>query len=127
MESLTASRDPVLQAAAHIAGFAAAMVQDTETGRVVLVRHRFSSQWAPFGHLEPGECALDVFYGTAFWERDDVMAMYRAQEDRKVTSLASVKGDISKDFLRDISKLTARVDGKAELIAALGRMGVVRA
>jgi hypothetical protein len=128
MESLVATRDPVLQAAARIAGFAEAMVQDTEAGRVVLCRHRFGRQWEPFGHLEPGECALNAFYGTAFWERDDVMAMYRSQEDRKASSLLSVKGDISKDFLKDIRQhVTSRIDGKNGLIEAIGRMGRVRA
>ena len=54
MDSLVATRDPVLQAAARIAGFAEAMVQDTDTGRVVLCRRRYSRHWTPEGHLKPG-------------------------------------------------------------------------
>ncbi len=128
MEALVATRDPVLQRAASIAGFAAAMVQDTEVGRVVLCRHRFGRQWVPFGHLEPGECALNAFYGTAFWERDDVMAMYTKQEDQKAASRLLTKEDIGKDFRREIGKQVARrVDGKDELIKAIGRMGRIRA
>jgi hypothetical protein len=127
MESLVASRDPVLQAAARIAGFAEAMVQDTETGKVVLCRHRFGKAWEPFGHLEPGECALDAFYGTAFWERADVVAMYQRQEDQKAASRLLTKEDISKDFRRDLAKQVAkRVDGKHDLIETLVKMGAVR-
>jgi hypothetical protein len=126
MESLTATRDPVLQGAARIAGFAEAMVQDTDGGgRVVLCRHRFGG-WTPFGHLEPGETPLNAFYGTAFWERDDVLAMYGAQEERKAASLASTEGDIRKDFRKEVARLTSRVDGKADLIAALAKLNAVR-
>lgn len=120
MESFTASRDPVLQRAAQIAGFAEAMVQDTETGKVVLCRPRFKRGWLPFGHLEQGECALNAFYGTAFWERDDVMAMFNKQEERKAASRLSTGEDISKDFRREIQKqIEKRVDGKHDLITAL--------
>ncbi len=104
------------------------MVQDTDAGKVVLCRHRFSGAWFPFGHLEPGECALDAFYGTAFWERADVMAMYRKQEDGKALSLLSAKDDISKDFRRELhKKIVGRVDGRHDLIEALGHMHRVRA
>ena len=127
MESLVATRDPVLQRAAHIAGFAEAMVQDTDVGRVVLCRHRFG-RWTPFGHLAPGECALNAFYGTAFWERADVLAMYAKQEERKTASRLVTKADIGKDFRREIAKqIGKRVDGKHELVEALGRLRRVRA
>lgn len=127
MESFTASRDPLLQCAARIAGFAEAMVQDTETGKVVLCRPRYRRGWLPFGHLAPGECALNAFYGTAFWERGDVLAMYAKQEDRKAASRLSTGEDISKDFRREIQKqIEKRVDGKHDLITALSRMGRVR-
>lgn len=128
MESLTATRDPVLQGAARIAGFAEAMVQDTDAGKVVLCRHRFGRHWIPFGHLAPGECALNAFYGTAFWERADVLAMHSRQESAKAASRLLTKEDIGKDFRREIQKQIARrVDGKHELVEALGRMGRVRA
>lgn len=128
MESLLATRDPVLQRAAHIAGFAEAMVQDTEGGKVVLCRHRFSRQWTPFGHLEPGECALSAFYGTAFWERADVVAMYTKQEEAKTASRLVTKDDIGKDFRRELQRQVVRhVDGRHDLIEAIGRMGRVRA
>lgn len=126
MDSLVATRDPVLQRAAKIAGFAEAMVQDTETGKVVLCRRRHGA-WGPFGHLEPGECALNVFYGTAFWERADVMAMYAKQEERKASSIVSARADISKDFRSDVRKQIARrVDGKHDLLTAMLRKGWVR-
>lgn len=119
-ESLVATRDPVLQRAAQIAGFAEAMVQDTDAGKVVLCRHRRARQWVPFGHLEPGECALSVFYGTAFWERADVIAMYRKQEEQRASSILSVKSDVSKDFRRDLQRqISKRVDGKNDLLEFL--------
>lgn len=127
MDALTATRDPVLQRAAQIAGFAEAMVQDTEAGRVVLCRHRRASRWAPFGHLEPGECAINAFYGTAWWERADVLAMYERQEAHKERSRILRKEDISKDFRRELGKQIAkRVDGKHDLLETLARMGRVR-
>lgn len=127
MEALAASRDPVFQAAARISGFAAAMVVETETGKVVVTRSRFSGQWGPFGHLAPGECALNVFYGTAFWERADVLGLYFKQEEQKAASRLAVKEDIAKDFRSDIRKLVQRrPEGRHELLETLARMIKVR-
>jgi hypothetical protein len=127
MESLVATLDPVLQAAARIAGFAEAMVQDTPTGKVVLVRHRFGTAWGPFHHLEPGACALDAFYGTAFWERGDVVAMYQRQEDQKAARHLSTEADLGKDFRNELGRqVRRRVDGKDDLIRAIAGLRGVR-
>lgn len=127
MESFVLTCDPVLQESARIAGFAEAMVQDTETGKVVLTRHRFSRQWAPYEHLAPGQCALDAFYGAAFWERPDVLARYRRQEDSKAASRLAVGDDISRDFRSDLRKqIRKRVDGKHDLLMAIAHQNMVK-
>jgi hypothetical protein len=127
VEALVASRDRVLQKAAQIAGFAEARVVDTDTGKVVIVRHRRSQHWLPFEHLEPGECAHHAFFGCAFWERPDVAALYAKKEAYAQQSRDRHSLDVRKDFRRDIHKLIApRPDGKHDLVEALGRMRVVR-
>lgn len=119
MEALLATMDPVLQQAARIGGFAEAMVQDTPSGRVVLARHRFGG-WAVLTHLATGQSPLDAFYGTAFWERADVLAMYQRQEERREVSRVGRKDDIGRDFVRELGRqVRRRVDGAADLLEAL--------
>ena len=126
MECQILSHDPVFQEAARIAGFAEAAVVETETGKVVVVRHRRSrAGWAPFEHLEPGECTLSGFYGRAFWERADVHALFSRKQEINESSLLRAERDISGDFARDMHRFVVRrPDGKndvAEALAAIQR------
>lgn len=127
MESFVATCDPVLKQAARIAGFADVMVQDTEDGMVVVTRHRFGKQWSPFEHLAPGQCALDAFYGTAFWERSDVLAMYQRQEAGRLESLHREGELISKDLRREWHKqVVRRAEGKHEAAEAIALLAARR-
>lgn len=128
-ENLVVGHDPVFQAAARIAGFVEAAVIDTDTGKVVMTRHRRSRDtWGPFHHLEPGENAAAAFYGCAFWERPDVAALFARKVEQKEARLARAKVDIRKDFRRDWHRLVApRVDGKADLLEAMAAMREGRA
>lgn len=127
MECFVATHDPVMKAAAGIAGFADVRVTDTPQGRMVLTRHRFGHEWMPYERLAPGQCAYDAFYGTAFWERSDVLGMYQRQEDQKARGREGVLEDVRGDFRRQLQRqMGKRVDGKSDLIEALARMGRLR-
>lgn len=121
--SLVATNDPVLKRAAMLAGFADVMVQDTPDGRVVLTRHRFARGFLPYEHLDDGQCAYDAFYGTALWERADVLAMYARKNEHRVVSLDRERRDIRKDFRNEWRReVVRRPDGKNEGVEAIALM-----
>jgi hypothetical protein len=125
MENLAVGNDPVFQAAARIAGFSEAAVIDTDTGKVVMTRHRRNpSGYAPFHHLDDGEHAAAAFYGCAFWERADVVALFTKKGERRAQGLERIKRDIRGDFRGEVAKmLRRRVDGREDLIKAIAALG----
>lgn len=94
---------------------------------MVFVRHRHAASWGPFAHVASGDAVFNEFFGCAFWERADVLALLDRKEELRADGLDRVEADIGKDFRRDFRRLVVgRPDGKNDVVEAMARMRGVR-